>query len=562
MSADKPTYSQAQMYGAPRHFAREQCAQFLRGHCASVLPVSQPRTLSVNVGTFAGPPQLGEPAHPRPLRFFNPSLTAAPHGLCPRCVYVVAVRADVLHQCDASSPLFNATWKKMTIATAAFFKGTVLLVLDREMAVLDWTWLITRPPLQIATWADHGREYVPAGVSGGFTPPWSQQVYDARLLNLDGRHLLVTYNCAACTFSVSPVHLERKLTADGGLHMLQAWTPQRIQVWDKWLQGRNQALFVAPDMTGASGLSVLIQPWLGIIGSLGAPSFKTLSVPECYGPQYLAMPINRRREARWTCGLAAPNGSVQISYIANLREFAVTPASLVLIDGNTSLLEELLERSLPSPSSKRRGKRYVERQEARHDARHLRKPARAAVHLSSSLDKGGSAVGLAVRDARISATANLVLIQNGSCTAFLGIGHLHRGWGGEGKANNAAAFKFGSRYTHFWYTTSTAAPYRMLSSSAEFCLQSSQDPKDCESVQFLSGLHTPRERPDTLLISYGVNDCEARIAEVLLDRVWGMLMPLDGKTAVCDHGASGGREVPVTTVPHLTGKAGLLPGSG
>jgi hypothetical protein len=178
------------------------------------------------------------------------------------------VRADVLHQCDASSPLFNATWKKMTIATAAFFKGTVLLVLDREMAVLDWTWLITRPPLQIATWADHGREYVPAGVSGGFTPPWSQQVYDARLLNLDGRHLLVTYNCAACTFSVSPVHLERKLTADGGLHMLQAWTPQRIQVWDKWLQGRNQALFVAPDMTAASGLSVLIQPWIGIIGSL------------------------------------------------------------------------------------------------------------------------------------------------------------------------------------------------------------------------------------------------------------------------------------------------------
>jgi hypothetical protein len=42
-----------------------------------------------------------------------------------------------------------------------------------------------------------------------------------------------------------------------------------------------------------------------------------------------------------------------------------------------------------------------------------------------------------------------------------------------------------------------------------------------------------------LLISYGVNDCEARIAEVLLDRVWGMLMPLNGKTAVCDHGASG-----------------------
>lgn len=138
-SATKPTYSPAQMYGAPRHFAREQCAQFLRGHCASVMPVKQPRTLSVNVGTFAGPPQLGEPAHPRPLRFFNPSLTAAPHGLCPRCVYVVAVRADVLHQCDASSPLFNATWKKMTIATAAFFKGTVLLVLDEK-----WRSLIGR----------------------------------------------------------------------------------------------------------------------------------------------------------------------------------------------------------------------------------------------------------------------------------------------------------------------------------------------------------------------------------------------------------------------------------
>jgi len=31
-----------------------------------------------------------------------------------------------------------------------------------------------------------------------------------------------------------------------------------------------------------------------------------------------------------------------------------------------------------------------------------------------------------------------------------------------------------------------------------------------------------------LLLSYGVNDCEGMLAELALERVWRMLIPLDG----------------------------------
>ncbi len=36
-----------------------------------------------------------------------------------------------------------------------------------------------------------------------------------------------------------------------------------------------------------------------------------------------------------------------------------------------------------------------------------------------------------------------------------------------------------------------------------------------------------------LLLSYGVNDCEAKVATLSLDRVWAMLKPLGGENDVC-----------------------------
>ena len=112
-------------------------------------------------------------------------------------------------------------------------------------------------------------------------------------------------------------------------------------------------------------------------------------------------------------------------------------------------------------------------------------------------------------------------------------------------------------------------PYRILSTSAEFCLSSAQDPADCESVQFISGIEVELTRAErsagrggerrpvdggpggeglrdtssadegshgrsgNLLLTYGVNDCEAKLARMPLDDVMRMLRPLKGESAAC-----------------------------
>ena len=68
------------------------------------------------------------------------------------------------------------------------------------------------------------------------------------------------------------------------------------------------------------------------------------------------------------------------------------------------------------------------------------------------------------------------------------------------------------------------APFRIVSTSREFCLGSAQDPADCESVQFITGLALRGE--STLLMAYGINDCEAKVAELPVKSVLEMLLPL------------------------------------
>ena len=73
-------------------------------------------------------------------------------------------------------------------------------------------------------------------------------------------------------------------------------------------------------------------------------------------------------------------------------------------------------------------------------------------------------------------------------------------------------------------------PFRVLATSAEFCLQSQQLESDCEVIQFISGLELSSDETSTLLVSYGINDCEAKVAKLSLERVWAMLVPLSGRT--------------------------------
>ena len=119
---------------------------------------------------------------PQELRSFNPSIATAPADLCPRCAYIVAVRADALHQCSRAGALIRDP-----------FKSTAIVVLDASLAILRWTWFLNEPGYQIARVTSFGNDSrarlwrVPLGVSDDFAPPWTRPVFDVRLLNLDGR---------------------------------------------------------------------------------------------------------------------------------------------------------------------------------------------------------------------------------------------------------------------------------------------------------------------------------------------------------------------------------------
>ena len=142
----------------------------------------------------------------------------------------------------------------------------------------------------------------------------------------------------------------------------------------------------------------------------------------------------------------------------------------------------------------------------------------------------------------LSATANLLRIattvKGAHCEALLGIGHLHHGQGyclqmaAKGKSCGRvpkffrSKIRWGFRYTHFFYTVDPRPPFGILAIAPEFCIASHQDPNDCETIQFAGGLALQGD--DRLVVSYGVNDCEAKVGTILVDRVWGMLEPLRG----------------------------------
>ena len=148
----------------------------------------------------------------------------------------------------------------------------------------------------------------------------------------------------------------------------------------------------------------------------------------------------------------------------------------------------------------------------------------------------------------LSATANLLRIattvKGAHCEALLGIGHLHHGQGyclqmaAKGKSCGRvpkffrSKIRWGFRYTHFFYTVDPRPPFGILAIAPEFCIASHQDPNDCETIQFAGGLALQGD--DRLVVSYGVNDCEAKLATFPLDRVWAALRPLTAGGEVCN----------------------------
>lgn len=481
--------------------------------------------LDLNLGPIAGPESLGLPTHAREMGIFNPSLARAPKSLCPRCRYVAALRVDPLHQCHDASPLLKPDeGMPKNIAANAFFKGTAIAILDRDLSVIGWTWLLNAPQHQVSSSPNPSRWFVPLGVAGQFPPPWAKAVYDVRVIGIDER-LFVSYVCRKCAFSVAQLQVTASITADGGVTSLRAWQSRRYSSTALWAQGRNQALFVASRTAGGRS-ELMVQPWMGIVASFGAPTF---------GPQTI---LCKRGSVR-LCGASPPGTQLDLEKVLNERKTAES--------GGFGWLEQLANSSHPL----------------------LRK---AAI--------GGH---------RLSTTSNLVTVSRADgCIMHLGVGHVHRS---EGKLNKAmfgeasgprrrrgrrrqgesnvqgqvegpgapiatsngmlaatatttaaitppspSSFMWGYQYTHFFYALEPHSPFRVIATSREFCLPSEQDSADCESIQFISGLNLVSSEPAStessmLLISYGVNDCEAKVARLPLQRALGMLNALPGLDA-------------------------------
>ena len=197
--------------------------------------------------------------------------------------FVATLRVDALHQCNASSPLYYTVGNREPglrgqVGVGAWFKGTALVVLDASYATLGWTWLLVSPEKQISR-ADPNatsRWHVPLGAAGRFGPPWAAPVYDARIFNFKGT-LFSSQVCKACDFSVTQLRLAADPTADGGVANLQAWATRRFVVREGWAAGHRPGA-----LCGAAGGGVAdgacLQPWLGLVGSLGRPRYKVETV--------------------------------------------------------------------------------------------------------------------------------------------------------------------------------------------------------------------------------------------------------------------------------------------
>lgn len=143
---------------------------------------------------------------------------------------------------------------------------------------------------------------------------------------------------------------------------------------------------------------------------------------------------------------------------------------------------------------------------------------------------------------RLSGTSPLVSVQG----RLIGMGHLHHGHAPPNEdaqvppteeelapITNGVAY-FGSHYMHFFYELSPTPPHALLRHSAEFCLPSSSDDRRCEVVQFVTGLELAHGNA-ALILAYGANDCETRLATIPVRTV---LALLDG----AEHGGAGGAD--------------------
>ena len=501
-------------------------------------------------------------------RAYNPSVVAAPAGLCARCAFVVAVRVDAQHQCNAGGALMRG------------FVGTALIVLDSQLRRLAWTWYLNNRDLQLrSTSAAHTVGLIWEGRTDGSRAPlplpWPQGLHDVRLLpapsarlqdstarpsrtstspRVAAHHLLATHQCRKCrSFVVFIMHLVATPSADGGLLTLNAWSnpPNDLLSWNpanhpsyESLLGSNQALWLQPSANpGGRDETVLVaQPWLGTILELGVVGIERGSIERVavsiethhalYAPQAKASHHSLYNHSSATTYLEGP-GSLYLK-----RQLG--PVFMAVDKDAVQRLSHWLDTTraqtpgpaLPPPPPP---------------------PSRPSASFKTN-EHGGDSPSHS--PPILSTSAHLIRIRRyvrgRACDALLGIGHRHLGRSTDGKAWRFAAqgwasrpqhtFRWGHRYAHHFYTLQPRRPHKMLGASAEFCLHASvgQDAgstlsatdtaKDstaelrCESVQIVFGL---AQAGEDVVVSFGANDCEAKLGWVRLEQIWEMLRPIE-----------------------------------
>ena len=72
--------------------------------------------------------------------------------------------------------------------------------------------------------------------------------------------------------------------------------------------------------------------------------------------------------------------------------------------------------------------------------------------------------------------------------------------------------KHGNTYIHYFFAFRTVPPYEVVAKSPPFCFSSAADARRCDAIQFITSID--RTRHDQLLVSYGINDCEAAVVKL------------------------------------------------
>lgn len=106
--------------------------------------------------------------------------------------------------------------------------------------------------------------------------------------------------------------------------------------------------------------------------------------------------------------------------------------------------------------------------------------------------------------------------------ALLGVTHYHgdRGAGGA---------SFGGEYVHAFFLMENKSPFKVLQYTPDFCIQSVDNThaNSCETIQFIVSVIRDPQDTATLLVSYGINDCESALAKLKLADVLAAMMPVE-----------------------------------